>query len=194
MKTVQNIENKLRKRDILISHEDLFSFYKNQLSNCYDIRSLKHLLKEKNDDSYLRLNQADLYRYIPCEEELALYPDRLKLGSRDFTCEYQFDPGKQDDGLTVKVPLSMVPEVSGDELDWLVPGLQKEKIAALIKGLPKSYRKQLVPVANTVDIILSEMPKNKGAFADSPGKFHPASIRCGYPGPGVVVPGPSGPP
>ena len=171
IQNVQNIENKLRRRDILVSKEDLFTFYITKLADCYDIRTLKHRLKKAPDDSFLRLQQDDLFRFRPCEEELALYPDRLKMGQVGYTCEYRFDPGKEEDGLTVKVPVSLAPQISGDQLDWLVPGLHKEKITSLIKGLPKSHRKRLVPVAETVDIIISEMPANKGALPTALSNF-----------------------
>lgn len=168
---VRTVENKLRKRDILIGEPDIFSFYESRLGECYDIRTLRHVLKEKGNDSFLRMKQEDLFRFIPDADELALYPDRVKLGNKDFACEYRFDPGKNDDGLTVKVPLSLAAEIPGDELDWLVPGLYKEKITALIKGLPKSYRKQLVPVGDTVDTILSEMPKTRISLLTALGNF-----------------------
>ena len=161
IETVQNIENKLRKKDILISHEALFSFYENRLELCTNTRQLKQIIKKNQNDHFLRMNQKDLFRYMPDDEELALYPDQLRLGQQDYPCEYHFEPGEACDGLTVKIPLTMAPEIRADDLDWLVPGLHKEKITALIKGLPKSYRKQLVPVADTVDIILAEMPRNE---------------------------------
>ena len=58
-------------------------------------------------------------------------------------------------------------------MNWtgLWPGFHKEKITALIKGLPKSYRKRLVPVADTVDVIVSEMPKNAGALLTALSNF-----------------------
>lgn len=171
MEKIRNMENKLRKRDILVSLEDLFSFYEERLSGCYSIKSLKHLLKKKADDAFLQMKQEDLFRYVPSDEKLAQYPDRLKLGGRTYACEYHFNPGKNNDGLTVKVPLSMASGITGDELDWLVPGLYKEKIAALIKGLPKSYRKRLVPVADTADIISREMPRNKAPLLTALGNF-----------------------
>ena len=53
----------------------------------------------------------------------------------------------------------MTSQISHDHLDWVVPGLFREKITALIKGLTKQYRKQLVPVSETVDIIMTEMER-----------------------------------
>ena len=60
-------------------------------------------------------------------------------------CEYAFDPGTEVDGVTVTIPAEAAGEVPREQLDWLVPGLLADKITALIRGLPKTYRVQLVP-------------------------------------------------
>jgi ATP-dependent helicase HrpA len=114
--------------------------------------------KKKNTDNFLRMKQQDLLRKAPDETELAMFPDTLSLGSSEFKCTYRFDPGKDDDGLTIKVPLSAASTVPAETIDWLVPGLYREKLTALIKGLPKEYRKQLVPISDTVEVIINEMP------------------------------------
>jgi ATP-dependent helicase HrpA len=56
-------------------------------------------------------------------------------------------------------------------LDWHVPGLLSEKITALIRTLPKCYRKRLVPVADTVEIISREMPQGKGSLLTALSRF-----------------------
>jgi ATP-dependent helicase HrpA len=161
---VKKIEHKVRKRDILIDDSDIFSFYAERLSGCCDVRTLAFLLKNKKDDAFLRMKLEDLFRQHPDPEEISLYPDFVKLGKRTFECTYRFLPGDNKDGLTVKVPLTLATEIPANELDWLVPGLYKEKINGLIKGLPKAYRKRLVPIKDTVDIICNEMPAGKGAL------------------------------
>ncbi len=168
---VRDLENKLRRRDILIDPEDLAAFYQKRLGFCYDIRTLKHLLKKNREDSFLRMRQEDLFQYSPDEKDLARYPDHVKLDGRDFKCKYRFDPGKEDDGLTVEIPLTLAPKIPGEELDWLVPGLHREKIMTLIKGLPKSIRKQLVPISDTVDVIVAEMPKKRASLLSMLGEF-----------------------
>ena len=150
-------EDKIRRRDILISPEDVFQFYRQRLPVICDLRTLKHYLKTKGD-SQLRMNEADLRRYNPSEDELAAYPDRIRLGSTPLECAYRFDPGSRDDGITVRVPSALAATVPAPALDWLVPGLLREKIEALIRGLPKVYRRRLVPVARTVASIVEDLP------------------------------------
>jgi len=156
---IQNMEEKIRRRDILTSEENIYQFYKERLDKVYDIRTLKKFIKDKRGDAFLRMKKEELLLYSPDENELTLYPDKLTLGNNIFPCDYHFEPGKPEDGLTIKIPSTLAPSVPAESLDWLVPGLFREKITAMIKALPKEYRKKLVPVTTTVDIILKEMPE-----------------------------------
>jgi ATP-dependent helicase HrpA len=168
---ISSMENRLRKRDILISDEDIFAFYHKRLEGIYDIRTLKQHLKKRGTDGFLRMKKDNLLRYFPDKEELSLFPDKITLGTHQFQCNYSFEPGSQDDGLTIKVPSALAATVSAESVEWLVPGLYSEKIAVLIKSLPKDYRKQLVPVANTVDIIVNEMPEESTSLIAALSKF-----------------------
>ncbi len=137
----------------------MYQFYKERLDNVCDIRTLENFLKKKGDDTFLKMKKQDLFVYLPDEGELSLYPETVTLGDNTFQCEYNFEPGKDDDGVTVRISSVLAPSVPSESLDWVVPGLFKEKITLLIKGLPKAYRRMLVPVATSVDIIVNEMEK-----------------------------------
>jgi len=76
-----------------------------------------------------------------------------------------------DDGVTLKVPSALAPSVAPESIDWLVPGLYPQKIETLIKGLPKIYRRKLVPVKNTVDVIIREMPRTQTSLISALGDF-----------------------
>ena len=155
------IENRLRRRTFLAGDDDLFAFYRQRLDNhVYSMRTLKKIIAEQGDD-FLKMSRADVIRQEPDAREMAGFPDTLRLGRERFACLYAFDPAKDEDGVTVRIPAHRAPDVDPDHLDWLVPGLLPEKIAALVKGLPKEYRKQLVPISRTVEIITAEMPRKK---------------------------------
>jgi ATP-dependent helicase HrpA len=117
------------------------------------------------------MKPQDITRYAPDEKELSLFPDRIDFGGLSIDCTYRFEPGSSDDGVTVNIPAPMTAVVPSESLEWLVPGLYREKITTLIKGLPKTFRKKLVPVANTVNIIISEMPKTKTSLITALGNF-----------------------
>jgi len=168
---VRNMEDRIRRRDVLVDDADLFEFYRKRLRGCYNIKTLTRLLKQKEQDRFLRMKPEDIARYRPDEKELSQFPSSIDLGDRSFDCTYRFEPGEADDGVTISIPSSSVYTIPPESIDWPVPGLYREKITALVKGLPKTFRKRLVPVSNTVDVIVHEMPKTKSALITALGNF-----------------------
>jgi len=171
VRDIENIENRLRRRGILVSEEDLYEFYRQRIPVCYSLPMLKEFIKQKGDDGFLRMKAEELSLYSPKKEELSLYPESIKLGDRDYSTLYNYDPGKKDDGVTVQVPSILAAAIPHEQIDWLIPGLYKEKITALIKGLPKEFRKKLVPLPNTIEIILNEMPRSDASLITAMGSF-----------------------
>ena len=74
------------------------------------------------------------------------YPAALELAGQHLPLEYRYTPGSDDDGITLRVPLALLNALSEARLQWLVPGLLAEKIAEMIRGLPRSLRRNFVPV------------------------------------------------
>ncbi len=156
---LQEIEDKTRKRDILATEDDIFLFYRNRLEkDFYNLRTFAKYLKDKKDDSFLRMNMQDLCKKSVCRDEIAKFPDFLDTAAGKFELNYDFKPGSEKDGVTLRIPVESVPSVPPDTVDRLVPGLFKEKIIALLKNLPKKYRIKLVPVSVKAEIIAKEMP------------------------------------
>jgi ATP-dependent helicase HrpA len=168
---IEGIENRLRRRDVLISEEDLFAFYKEKLPGIHTVKMLSSKIRKKGGDRFLRFKKPDLMNYDPDAAELDRYPLSTRIDDQKFEYRYHFDPGQEDDGVTVEVPVSLAPAVSTEAFEWLVPGMFKEKIETLIKGLPKIYRKKLVPVNETVEIICRELPRHKNALISALGEF-----------------------
>lgn len=161
VEAVRSMEDRIRRRDILVDDEVLVSFYKDRLPGVSDMRTLKHRIRKQGGDRFLRLDREMLIRYTPDPDELEQFPRQLDLGHRVLDCDYAFEPGMETDGVTVTIPVESTGDVPRQQLDWLVPGLLNEKITALIRGLPKAYRVKLVPVADTVQTILREMPRGR---------------------------------
>jgi ATP-dependent helicase HrpA len=164
-------ENKMRRRDIFTGDDVLFDFYRKKLPYIYDVRTLSRYIKDKGGDRFLRMKKEDFLRYAPDGEELSLYPDSIMLGERPFECLYRFDPGKPEDGVTVKIPSAYAETVPPEATEWLVPGLLKEKITALIRGLPKEYRKKLLPVSGTAEKVAVYMPRGKTSLKTALSQF-----------------------
>jgi len=74
---IADMENRFRRRDILVSEEDMAVFYINRLPEIYSIRALEACIKKKGTDRFLRMEPKDLLRYNPDTEELELFPDKI---------------------------------------------------------------------------------------------------------------------
>ncbi|UCE43250.1 MAG: ATP-dependent RNA helicase HrpA [Candidatus Aminicenantes bacterium] len=151
------IEEKLRRRGYLAGEEKLADFYSQRLPGISDERRLRKYIKDKRGDDFLKVKEEDLLRIFPDEKELADYPGHLEVGELRLPLVYHFAPGEADDGVTLEVPVTRIADVSEQALEWGIPGQFAEKIAALVKALPKRYRKHLVPIAEKVAIICEEL-------------------------------------
>ena len=169
---IRRMEDKFRRRDLLVSDAEIFAFYRDRIpEKIADVRSFSRFLKKRGGDGFLRLSEQDLLQQTPDTDALAEYPDRIDLGGRRWDLTYRFAPGRAEDGVTVRVPAAEAADVPPEPLDWLVPGMLREKIDALVRGLPKVYRRHLVPVADTIEIVLREMPRTDGPLVSALGEF-----------------------
>jgi len=156
---VEAMEEKLRRRDIMVPEAEIAKLYTARLPGIYDIRSLLKLIKDRRGDDFLRFTEDDLILRRPDAGTVAAFPDSVEVAGRPFKAFYKFAPGEDDDGVTLRVPATLLNAVPPDRLEWGVPGHYEAKIAALIKGLPKRYRKLLVPVGEKAATIAREMPR-----------------------------------
>jgi ATP-dependent helicase HrpA len=178
---VQDMESRIRRRDIRVSDEDLFCFYQKHLPQVHDVRTLKKIIREKGGDHFLMLKQEDFMRYEPDPDELSGYPESIRLGEQSFPLKYQFETGQEHDGVTLNVPAALTDAIAPEQTDWLIPGLFREKIETLIKGLPKQYRKKLVPISSTLQAIVDEMPRSNSPLASALSRFLYARVGVDIP-------------
>jgi len=157
IKKMEDMEHKLRRRDLLAGEDALSAFYSERLEGITDARTLSRLIREKGNDDFLRMTEEDLLKTVPDLSDLSLFPDELSIGGVRFKASYRFSPGREEDGVTVRIPVSHAHTLPVAPFEWGIKGLIREKVTSILKGLPKKYRKQLVPVSNTVDIIMREM-------------------------------------
>ncbi len=155
---VLDMENRLRRRDLFIGNDVLAAFYHQRLDGVWNVRLLKKKIKATGGDGFLRMQKEDLLRYSPKETALAGFPDTIQLGEGIYPCTYAYEPGGPADGVTVSIPAGTAAAVPISALDWLVPGLIGEKIKALVRGLPKAYRRRLGPIPQVMEVIAGEMP------------------------------------
>jgi ATP-dependent helicase HrpA len=95
------------------------------------------------------------------------FPRQLVVGGRPLALDYRFEPGHADDGVTVVVPLEMLNALPAPRLGWLVPGLLREKVAELIRGLPKSLRRNFVPAPDFANAFVAANPVDERSLPDA---------------------------
>jgi ATP-dependent RNA helicase HrpA len=165
LKKWQDTEERLRKRDLLVDDTTLHLFYEKRLPpGVYDRFTLNRFLSKKKDHSFLHMKEEDILNRRPEDRELQDFPKQLRMGSHKLRLTYHLAPGKEDDGVTVRIPMDAVDSFSESSFEWLVPGLIREKVTFLLKGLPKRLRKYLIPISNTVDLLLDDSTHYQGSL------------------------------
>ncbi|WP_021026041.1 ATP-dependent RNA helicase HrpA, partial [Comamonas sp. B-9] len=147
---VEELEHKSRRQDVLVDDALIYAFYDQQIPQ--DIctgRALERWVKDESarNPDLLRLSRDELMRHEAAGITTAAFPKTIKMGGVDCTASYLHQPGDPRDGVTVTVPLFVLNQVSEERAEWLVPGMLKDKIQALLKSLPQRPRSRFVPLA-----------------------------------------------
>lgn len=150
LESLRDLEERSRRRDLLVAEENIADFYHRLLpAEVYDQAGLNRLLKKRRDDDFLQLRREDLLSRQPADDLLEQFPATLTVGEVELELIYHFEPGAEDDGLSVMIPVHLSPHLRPQRFEWLVPGMLEEKIFFLLKNLPKNLRRQLVPIPAT---------------------------------------------
>ncbi|MGP5406897.1 ATP-dependent RNA helicase HrpA [Psychrobacter celer] len=189
---VERIEDKLRRRDLLVDEEALYQFYDKKIPEHVASRKAFEDWRaemEKSDPKYLFFTDDDvLNSQAPTTGD---FPEVWKLGDLKLPLRYVFDPSSDDDGVTIRVPLVALPQLDAIELLWGVPGWRYELVLQLLKSLPKDIRRQIVPIPDMADSLFDELQPEggqgllkqlcqalhrRGIMSVSEASFNPASI------------------
>jgi len=125
---------------------------------------------ERGRPRLLYMSESDLRRDGSTTMESSDFPDSVEFGSLRLPLEYRHEPGDPDDGVTVTVPIAALPQVSEERIRWLVPGLLRELMTALIRTLPKRLRVRFVPAAEYADGACEALPFGEGALLERLGR------------------------
>ncbi|SDQ37440.1 ATP-dependent RNA helicase HrpA [Quadrisphaera sp. DSM 44207] len=162
LEEVEELQARTRRRDLLVDDETLFAFYDARVPQ--DVVSARHFdawwkAERRRRPDLLVFDPAALVRdeAAPVAEED--FPLHWREGDLVLDLTYRFEPGAPDDGVSVHVPLAVLNQVSSAGLDWQVPGFRLELVTALLRGLPKPLRVQLVPVPDTARALLAALPR-----------------------------------
>ncbi|OOG40018.1 ATP-dependent RNA helicase HrpA [Polaromonas sp. A23] len=165
---VQDLEHKARRQDVLVDEELIYAFYDQQLpADVCTGAGCEHWYKDevKKQPKLLLLSREELMRHEAAGITTQAFPKTLRLGGVDCLATYLHEPGDAKDGVTIDVPLFALNQVNEERCEWLVPGMLKDKIQALIKTLHQRPRSRLVPLPDTAARMAAELlqPEKFGA-------------------------------
>ncbi len=145
---VERIEAKIRRRDVMVDEQAQSAWYRAHLpEHVNSVAALDKWLREAPaHEQRLLMTLEDLMNREVTEVTAQSHPDQLRVSGNALPLEYRFDPAATDDGITITVPEPLLSALDAGQLAWLVPGWLEELIIAVLRALPKSIRKSLVPV------------------------------------------------
>ncbi|MFA5708094.1 MAG: ATP-dependent RNA helicase HrpA [Mycolicibacterium sp.] len=150
------MEERARRRDLMVTDEEIYALYDARVPA--DIVSVRHFdawwkKQRHRTPQLLTFTREELLRSDDADE----HPDIWKADDVALPLTYRFEPGAEDDGVTVHVPLEVLARLGGDTFAWQVPALREELVTALIKSLPKDLRRNFVPAPDTARAVLPEL-------------------------------------
>ncbi|MDM4762103.1 ATP-dependent RNA helicase HrpA [Galbitalea sp. SE-J8] len=143
------IEERTRRRDILLDDENVVRFFDERIpADVTDVRGFERWWRQQlqsTPDLLTMTPEALVDDATDTDVDERMFPREWHQGDQTLALSYRFEPGADDDGVTVSIPLPLLPSIRPAGFDWLVPGLREELVAAMIKTLPKAIRRSVVP-------------------------------------------------
>ncbi|MFN9503552.1 MAG: ATP-dependent RNA helicase HrpA [Rubrivivax sp.] len=169
VRQVEELEHKSRRQDVLVDEELIHAFYDQQLpADVCSGPSLERWYRDevRRQPRLLQLTREELMRHEAAGITTQAFPKSIRLGGIDCAVQYLHEPGDAKDGLTVTVPIYALNQVSEERCEWLVPGMLKDKVLALIKSLHQRPRSRLVPLPDYADSFCQAVPFGDGPLMD----------------------------
>jgi ATP-dependent helicase HrpA len=159
---IEELEHKARRQDVLVDEQEIFAFYDAIIpENIINGAGFEKWRKqaEQEDPHLLYLKRELLMRHQAGHITEVQFPEQMVLPDGSvLPLTYRFDPMHVLDGVTVAVPLPLLNRLDARQLDYLVPGLIREKVTWYLKALPKQIRRILVPLPESVTGFLESQP------------------------------------
>jgi ATP-dependent helicase HrpA len=157
IKEIEDLEHKARKSGVWLDEERIFRVFDARIPA--DLHNGAVFETWRAEAEAVNPNILFLQREDILGEGLGadhtLFPETMLVDGVACKLKYRFEPGHVLDGVTLHLPLYLLNRIEAAQVDWLVPGLIREKLALLLKSLPKDKRRPLIPLPDTVTAFLS---------------------------------------
>jgi ATP-dependent helicase HrpA len=167
IREIEQLEHKARRQDVLVDEDALFAFYAERIpAGIVDAASFEswRAEAERTEPERLFLTREELMRHAAQHVTENQFPEWIAHEDGRLRLRYRFEPGHVLDGVTVELPLAIINRLDPAPFEWLVPGMVREKLQALIKALPKQIRRACVPVPDFVTRFLSAAPDQNASL------------------------------
>jgi ATP-dependent helicase HrpA len=171
---IRTLEAKSRLRDVLVDSRARYDFYDARVpAGIYNGPLFEKWRRqaERHDPRILFMSRRDLMQHGAGSVTQELFPDHLMIDRLRLPLEYHLEPGHPADGVTATIPLPMLNQLPAERFDWLVPGLSREKMTALIKSLPKDLRVNFVPAPDFAQAAYETLKPGDGSLLDALAMF-----------------------
>lgn len=165
--SLDDLQQKGRRVDLLADEEELYRFYDERIPAwvCDGLAFERWRRQaERENPDLLKLSRAELVRREDERLDENRFPDAWRVNRLAFKLDYRFEPGHPDDGVSVRVPLHQLNQLIPEPFEWVVPGMLRDKIIALIKAMPKVWRKHFVPAPDYADRCLACLRLGEGSL------------------------------
>jgi len=167
---IERLEHRVRRRDLIVDDEELFDFYDRRVPA--DVVSARHF------DAWWKRARHGTPDLLTVTPEVLLregagrvreedFPQVWACGELELPVSYRFEPGSQDDGVTVQVPVAALDRLDAAEFTWQVPGLREELATALLRSLPKHFRRSFVPAPDHAAAALRALTPGEGSLPEA---------------------------
>lgn len=143
---VRRLRDKARRSDMLADDHALGVFFQSRVpEGIYSGKTFETWRKEAEakNSKLLELSLSDVLLDEATELSPERFPDVLTLQGMHLPLVYRFDPSADDDGITITVPIALLPQLDPGVLEWTIPGWHEDKIERLLDEMPKAMRKSL---------------------------------------------------
>ena len=166
VKEIEELAAKQRRSDWIVGQQAVFQYYDRQLPpHVFDVRAPEAWLKQqrRHNPTALCMSREDLLPECRGDDRRCDSSPTLNLAKAAFPLQYRFAPGRTGRSHDDRAQTCHQPDLR-EQIDWLVPGRLEEKITALIRSLPKSIRRCLVPAPDTARQAAEQLQFGDGPF------------------------------
>ncbi|MDB4994445.1 MAG: ATP-dependent helicase HrpA, partial [Myxococcaceae bacterium] len=166
LESVAKLRDKARMSDMMADDEALLAFFDRRVPDTIVNGQRFEVWREEAEKANRAILELTLADVLVGDRALSPkdFPDTLRLHGAEISATYEFDPSADDDGVTLAIPLGLLPQLDPGELDWTMPGWQAEKITYFLHDLPKALRREVSEAGGSLNDVARSLAETLVPF------------------------------